>query len=85
MSYELIVKNNPNLKIYRVTDKEFIPYGKVLNNLSTDEIVEVANKIPMPVCSPVFLHFIASRSQNSQCSHLRFDCFVVSTMSFSFQ
>lgn len=35
------------MKIYRVCDKEFLPYGKVLN-LDTSEIVNTAEKIEMP-------------------------------------
>ena len=35
------------MKIYRVTDKEFMPFGKVLN-IDTNEIVEKAEKIPLP-------------------------------------
>lgn len=35
------------MKIYNVTDKEFLPYGRVLN-LDTDEIISAAEKFPMP-------------------------------------
>ena len=35
------------MKIYNVTDKEFLPYGRVLN-LDTNEIISAAEKFPMP-------------------------------------
>ena len=35
------------MKIYRVTDKEFAPYGKVLN-MDTAEIIKEAEKVEMP-------------------------------------
>lgn len=35
------------MTIYRVTDKEFLPYGKVLN-MNTKDILEEAQKINMP-------------------------------------
>ncbi len=36
------------MKIYRVTDPEFVPYGRLLS-LPTDEIIAAAAKLPMPV------------------------------------
>lgn len=35
------------MKIYRVTDKEFLPYGKILD-IDTKSIVEEAQKVKMP-------------------------------------
>lgn len=40
--YEQVVKNNPHLKIYRTSDKEFIPYGRVLNDIDPTEFTEAA-------------------------------------------
>ena len=36
------------MKIYDVTDKEFIPYGTILDGYDTAELVEAMKKIPMP-------------------------------------
>ncbi len=75
MSYELIVKNNPNLKIYKVTDKEFIPYGKVLNNLSIDEIIEVANKIPMPAEGSMYVPELEEFMKTKAAKEMQEDCY----------
>lgn len=75
MSYELIVKNNPNLKIYKVTDKEFIPYGRVLNNLSTDEIIEVANKIPMPETGSMYVPELEEFMKTKAAKEMQEDCY----------
>ena len=75
MSYELIVKNNPNLKIYKVTDKEFIPYGRVLNNLSTDEIIEVANKIPMPETGSMYVPELEEFMKTKAAKEMEEDCY----------
>lgn len=42
------------MKIYNVTDKEFLPYGRVLN-LDTDEIISAAKKFPMPQEGSVYV------------------------------
>lgn len=44
---KLLRNLNSNFPIYSVHDKEFIPYGKVLN-INTEEIVKVCETIPMP-------------------------------------
>ena len=36
------------MKIYDVTDQEFIPYGTILEGYDTAELVEAMKKIPMP-------------------------------------
>lgn len=42
--YEQVVKNNPHLKIYRTSDKEFIPYGRVLTDIDTDAFIKASEK-----------------------------------------
>ena len=42
------------MKIYRVTDKEFLPYGKILN-IDTKSIVEEAQKVKMPTDGSVYV------------------------------
>ena len=42
------------MKIYNVTDKEFLPYGRVLN-LDTNEILSAAEKFPMPQEGSVYV------------------------------
>ena len=42
------------MKIYRVTDKEFLPYGNVLK-FDTKEILEEAEKIEMPETGSVYV------------------------------
>lgn len=41
------------MKIHRVSDKEFIQYGRVIN-IKTDEIIKEANKIALPVIGSVY-------------------------------
>lgn len=40
--YEQAVKNNPHLKIYRTSDKEFVPYGRVLTDIDANSFVEAS-------------------------------------------
>lgn len=42
--FEQVVKNNPQLKIYRTSDKEFIPYGRVIKDIDVSEFFEAAKK-----------------------------------------
>ena len=39
---------NPEIEFYDVSDREFASYGKIINNLDTTEIIEVAKKIQNP-------------------------------------
>ena len=39
---------NPNIEFFDVNDKEFKTFGRVLKNLDTNEIIEVAKKIENP-------------------------------------
>ncbi len=36
---------NPNISIYTVHDKEFVPYGQVIDNLDTAQIVDAGKKL----------------------------------------
>lgn len=47
------------MKIYRVTDKEFLPYGNVLN-FDTKEILQEAEKVKMP---PVGSMYVPSKQE----------------------
>ena len=47
MTFEEIKKLNPDVRFYRVTDKEFKKYGRVLD-FDFSEIVSEAEKIAMP-------------------------------------
>lgn len=47
MTFEDIKRLNPNIKFYRVTDKEFSKYGRVLD-LDFTEVISEAEKIEMP-------------------------------------
>lgn len=42
------------MKIYRVTDKEFLPYGKILD-IDTKNIVEEAQKVEMPANGSIYV------------------------------
>lgn len=42
------------MKIYRVTDKEFLPYGKILD-IDTKNIVEEAQKVGMPADGSIYV------------------------------
>ena len=45
---EKLKKLNPNIEFFNVNDKEFKTFGRVLENLDTNEIIEVAKKIENP-------------------------------------
>ncbi len=42
--YRDVVKNNPHLKIYRTTDKEFAQFGYVINDIDSKPFIEAAKK-----------------------------------------
>ncbi len=44
---EKIRELNPEIKIYKTSDKEFLPYGKILD-MDVEGIIAEAEKIPMP-------------------------------------
>ena len=46
--YSDVVKNNPHIKIYRIGDKEFIPYGKVIKDIDAGEYINAAKSAEMP-------------------------------------
>ena len=48
-------KLNPNLPFYKVTDKEFCHFGRVLNNLSTDGFLYEAEKLDYPQSGSTYL------------------------------
>lgn len=39
---------NPEIEIFSVNDKEFLKYGRLIDDLDTTEILEVAGNIPNP-------------------------------------
>ena len=43
-----LVKGGARMKIYSVYEKEFSPYGKVLEGYDTSELIEAMKAIPMP-------------------------------------
>ncbi len=45
---EKLKKLNPTIEFFDVNDKEFKTFGRVLKNLNTNEIIEVAKKIENP-------------------------------------
>lgn len=45
---ETLRKNNPDYKIYSVTDKEFSSFGRIINDIDVSEICSVANTIENP-------------------------------------
>lgn len=45
---ENLKKLNPEIELYDVSDKEFAPFGRIIKNLDTSEIIEAAKKIPNP-------------------------------------
>ena len=51
---ENLKKLNPEIEFYDVSDKEFAPFGRVIN-LDTDKIIETANKIENPESGSSYL------------------------------
>lgn len=48
MTYEKICELNPQLKIYKTSDKEFIPFGKVISDICPNEFIKAAEFVAMP-------------------------------------
>lgn len=46
--FDLVVKNNPHLKIHRITDQKFNEYGKVIKDVNADEFIDAAKSVPYP-------------------------------------
>lgn len=55
MTYEKIVELNPDLKIYKTTDKEFIPFGKLINDINAEAFIEAAKNVEFPQSGSVYV------------------------------
>ena len=53
------------MKIYSVYDKEFKPYGKVLEGYDTAELIDAMNKIELPESGVAYEPFIESLEECS--------------------
>lgn len=62
------------MKIYNVTDKEFLPYGRVLN-LDTDEIISAAEKFPMPQEGSIYVPSEKSFEELDIANVIQNECF----------
>lgn len=49
MTYSDIVKLNPELKIYKTSDKEFVQYGRVINDIDVEQFINAAKSVENPV------------------------------------
>lgn len=48
------------MRIYEVTDREFVPYGQVMDGYDTAQLLEEMNRIPMPEQGTAYENSIAS-------------------------
>lgn len=55
MTYSEIVKLNPHLKIYKTSDKEFIPFGKVIKDIDAAQFIEAAKSVKNPENGSVYV------------------------------
>lgn len=55
MTYAEIVKLNPHLKIYKTSDKEFIPFGKVINDIDAEQFIKAATSVASPESGSVYV------------------------------
>lgn len=62
------------MKIYNVTDKEFLPYGRLLN-LDTDEIISAAEKFPMPQEGSIYVPSEKSFEELDIANVIQNECF----------
>lgn len=46
---------NPSLSIFSVFDEEFSEYGRVIDTISAEKIIEVSEKLPFPAQGSVYL------------------------------
>ena len=59
------------MKIYSVYDKEFKPYGKVLDGYDTSELIDAMNKIELPESGTAYEPSIGSLEECSIINELR--------------
>ena len=52
---EKLKKINPEVEFYDVSDKEFALFGRIIKNLDTTEILEVAKEISNPESGSSYL------------------------------
>lgn len=59
MTYERLVELNPHLKIYKTSDKEFIPFGKVITDIDANAFIEAAKSVELPESGSVYVPELA--------------------------
>lgn len=57
--FKKLKKLNPGIDFYEVNDKEFASFGRIIKNLDTSEILEVAKKIKNPESGSSYLPSVA--------------------------
>lgn len=51
----LLNEKNQKLKIYSIESEEFLKFGRIIKNIDTSEIIEVASKIENPISGSSYL------------------------------
>ncbi len=54
MNINTLRNKNPNITIYSVEDSEFKSFGRIIENIDTNEIIEEAKKIELPQSGSVY-------------------------------
>ncbi len=55
MTYERLVELNPHIKIYKTSDNEFVPYGKVITDIDANAFIEAAKGVEFPLEGSVYV------------------------------
>ena len=73
--FEKLKKLNHKIDFYEVNDKEFASFGRIIKNLDTSEIVEVAKKIENPESGSSYLPSITDFETLKIATEIENQCF----------
>ena len=55
MTNERLVELNHHIKIYKTSDNEFVPYGKVITDIDANAFIEAAKGVEFPLEGSVYV------------------------------
>lgn len=73
--YENLVAKNPDIKIHRTSDKEFIQYGRAVEGVSADEFIAAAKSVPMPESGSAYVASLDAFEATAAAKDLAVKCF----------
>ena len=73
--YENLVAKNPDIKIHRTSDKEFIQYGRAVEGVSADEFIAAAKSVPMPESGSAYVASLDAFEATAAAKDIAVKCF----------